>query len=88
MTDMQFAIVDLERWLNEYGLSAHDVADVDISIGRHPDIGSGVRGKATFYWYRHDADGNKYPDGKGNAATGRTTVPLRSLPVMSPPPPQ
>lgn len=84
MTDMAFAIVDLERWLNEYGLSAKDVIDVDIHIGSHPDIGSGVRGKATFYWYRFDVDGNKYlmPDGQ-NAATGQTTVPLHSLPSMT-----
>jgi hypothetical protein len=75
---------DCRTWLLDYGLNFDDVIEATIRITRPCD--GAIAAWLDVEWLKRDTNGNRYSEDGENVATGKSSVPLRSFPQLSPPP--
>ena len=74
---------DYRSWLRDHGLRSDDVIEVRIRVTRPQ--GGEIAGWIDAVWFKRDTNGNRYSEDGGRGAIGRSSVPLRTWPRLSPP---
>lgn len=77
---------EVRRWLAEYDIDPKDIIGVSIDIGKHwYHEKNNVAAWLEVTWYAKNGLGVRYLSGdRESAAMNTTTIPLKSLPTLTP----